>query len=768
MTVFKRNRKKDISKVADCFHISSFVSDDSVMTDEGILGSIISIKGLDVSVMEDEQVRYAHASWHRAVQLLSKDCTIQVLTHRYGLSKTGVNEKDCDPGACFREEYESQLMDRRLYGLEQYLFLWCDQGRPIHRRRCWKKHTPQEEFLPKRLHEFDRLKDQFICQMKEYRCELLKLSTHAEQLLKVLSLVVNGADQEVRYQTKESLRQLAGSLSSLIAKRGIAIRDHIQFSSNQKCIKYGAVLSLAQYPSSTQRGCCDVLDKVQGSMIKIDTFQPLSQSDAVTRLSRTMSKYRMSDDKAKDHVEAIQLATKSVSQEEFTFGYHQQLVMVVAETREMLNGIVDRIKATYGNLGATVIEETLGLPLAFWGMCPGGFRYLSRLIPITSLNFVDFCSLHAQPQGGIGYSGCVNQKEPLALLKTRSQTAYRFNCHLKGSKTQVPVGHTLVLGGSGTGKTVFLSWLAAHLLRYKGRLYYFDRDHSAENYFKHLGALSLSIEPGSRLSMNPFSLEDSKRNRIFLTHWMQILCGDIELSDRDKRSLSECVDYAYDVLPRNRRYLSEVVRLLPVDFTGWDGLYRWLHSTGQESEGEYAMMFDHPSDQLSFSRLVYIDLSYVLDAKDPVLLRSVMMYLFHQVEQRFDGSLSSIILDEAWTYLRDPFWCEQLKQWLPTLRKRHAHVVMATQSASSISQSKVASELLDNLATAVYFRQPMANEKEYQGNLRLTKKEYQWVKKWLDPREILIKQNEESVIASVDVSGMKTLLHLLQVGKRNE
>lgn len=767
MTLFEKKRKTEIAKVADCFHINSFVSDDNIITDEGALGAVLSIKGLDVSVMEDEQVRHAHASWHRAVQLLPKQCSIQVMTYRFRLNKTFSNKKNSDPAAPFREEYESQLMGNGLYDLEQYLFLWCNEEKLLKQRKRWKKKSPQKELLEKRVYEFDRLKEQFICQMKEYRCELLKLSTHGEELLKVLSLVVNGADQKICYQTKASLKELAGSLSSLVAKHGIAIRDYIQFTSNQERSIYSAVLSLAQYPKSTKQGCCEILSKVQGTWVKIDTFQPIGQADAVSRLSRTISKYKMSDDKAKDHIEAIELAVKSVSQEEFIIGNHQQQVMVVANTKEEVDGVVDAIKAIYGNLGATVIEEKLGLPLAFWGMCPGGFRYLSRLIPITSLNFVDFCSLHAQPRGGIGYSGCLKHKEPLAVLKTRFQTAYQFNCHLDGSESLVPVGHTLILGGSGSGKTVFLSWLATHLLRYKGHLYYFDRDYSAKNYFDHLGALSLSIEPGSDIAMNPFSLEDSRKNRLFLTHWMQVLCGDIKLSNRDKRCLSECVDYAYDVLPRHRRFLSEVVQLLPVDFGGWEGLYRWLHSNEQHTAGEYAMMFDHSVDQFVLSKLVYIDLSYVLDAKDPVLLRSVMMYIFYQIEQRFDGSLSSIILDEAWVYLSDPFWCEQLKQWLPTLRKRHAHVVLATQSASSVSQSSSASELLDNLATAIYFRQGMANERDYQENLRLSKKEYQWVKEWLEPREVLIKQNEESVVASVDISGMKDLLQLLQAGKPN-
>lgn len=766
MIPFNRKGNRLIPKIADCFHLSSFVSDSVFLTEEGMLGSVFSVKGLDVSVLDEGQASHAHSSWHRAVQVLHSGCAIQVLSHRYRLELPYGKSDSQKEGAAFRAAYDKQLLKSGLYASDQYIFLWSQKETSLRAMRWWKKRKEQGlvSSLSGRLHEFERIKEQFVCQMKDYRCDALSLSAEASELLKVLGLVVNGGCERVSGGGGGSLKSLSGSLSSLLGKQQIAIRNHIQFYNDERKESCAAVLSLAHYPPTTGQGSCDVINQMGGTLIKIDTFLPMRESDAVSRLSRTVSKYKMSDDKAKDYVIAMQAAVTAVSQQELAFGLHQQSVMVLAKNTEDLDAAVDWLKASYADKGSTVIEESLGMALSFWGMCPGGFRYLSRLVPITSHNFVDFCPLYAEPQGGYGYSGVVHEKEPLARMKTRSKTAYWFNCHLPGSPTHLPLGHTLVVGGSGSGKTVFLSWLATQLLVYEGRLYYFDRDHSAESYFRHLGALCLTIDSKAELAMNPFALPDSHESRLFLLRWMEVLCGHCGLSEHDKRSLKESIDYAYEVLPPDKRYLSEVIQILPVDFTGWDALGRWLSANVNRSKGEYAHFFDHPDDHLSLKRLMYFDLSFVLDAKDPVLLRSVMMYLFHRIEQHFGEGLSSIVLDEAWAYLSDPFWCDQLKQWLPTLRKRHAHIVLATQSARTVTESKAASALLDNLATAVYFRQPMAREEEYQRGLRLSKKEYQWVKELLAPREVLVKQGDESVIVSMDISGMPDFLDLLQGG----
>jgi len=61
-------------------------------------------------------------------------------------------------------------------------------------------------------------------------------------------------------------------------------------------------------------------------------------------------------------------------------------------------------------------------------------------------------------------------------------------------------------------------------------------------------------------------------------------------------------------------------------------------------------------------------------------------YLFHRVEQRFDGRPTLMIVDEAWLFLGHPVFAGRLQAWLKTLRKKNVYVVFATQEVADASR----------------------------------------------------------------------------------
>jgi type IV secretion system protein VirB4 len=52
----------------------------------------------------------------------------------------------------------------------------------------------------------------------------------------------------------------------------------------------------------------------------------------------------------------------------------------------------------------------------------------------------------------------------------------------------------------------------------------------------------------------------------------------------------------------------------------------------------------------------------------------VLTYLFHRLEERFDGRPSLLILDEAWLFLDNPLFAARHPRWLKVLRKRNVAV----------------------------------------------------------------------------------------------
>ena len=90
----------------------------------------------------------------------------------------------------------------------------------------------------------------------------------------------------------------------------------------------------------------------------------------------------------------------------------------------------------------------------------------------------------------------------------------------------------------------------------------------------------------------------------------------------------------------------------------------------------------------------------------------VVTYLFHRLEERFDGRPTLIILDEAWLFLDNPLFASRLREWLKTLRKKNVAVVFATQSLSDISESKIAPAIVESCPTRIFLPNPRAVEQQ--------------------------------------------------------
>ena len=65
----------------------------------------------------------------------------------------------------------------------------------------------------------------------------------------------------------------------------------------------------------------------------------------------------------------------------------------------------------------------------------------------------------------------------------------------------------------------------------------------------------------------------------------------------------------------------------------------------------------------------------------------MLTYLFHRLEERFDGRPTLLVLDEAWIFLDHPLFAARIREWLKTLRKKNVAVLFATQSLADIADS---------------------------------------------------------------------------------
>jgi len=218
--------------------------------------------------------------------------------------------------------------------------------------------------------------------------------------------------------------------------------------------------------------------------------------------------------------------------------------------------------------------------------------------------------------------------------------------------------------------------------------------------------------------------------------------------------------------PKVRR-LSRLIEFL--DRTDAEGLYvrlaRWCHSTG----GEYAWVFDNPSDsiipRLGTQSLIGFDYTDFLN--HPTTRIPVTQYLLHLITGLLDGRRLVCWMDEFSQLMSDPVFAPFAKVSLQTWRKLNGVFCAATQMASDVTMSPIATAIIEQTATKVFFPNVEANRTHYIDNLNLNEREFELIHRGLQPgsRKFLIKQGRSSVACQLDLKGFDEALAVIS-GRR--
>jgi type IV secretion system protein VirB4 len=116
--------------------------------------------------------------------------------------------------------------------------------------------------------------------------------------------------------------------------------------------------------------------------------------------------------------------------------------------------------------------------------------------------------------------------------------------------------------------------------------------------------------------------------------------------------------------------------------------------------GPMGSLLDADHDMLGNGRFLSFETENLMQLDDKAVI-PVLLYLFRRIEQRLDGSPTLVLLDEAWSYLQHALFRSRLRDWLKTMRRKNAVVVMATQQISDIANSDIADVVLENCPTKI-------------------------------------------------------------------
>jgi type IV secretion system protein VirB4 len=511
---------------------------------------------------------------------------------------------------------------------------------------------------------------------------------------------------------------------------------------------FAALVSLKDYPDSTAPGIVDALLRLPCELVLTETYAPTDRQQARERIDLALRRLKTADEEAMAERREMAAARDALGMGAVGFGDHHLSVLVRAATLDALDETAADCAATLAEAGAIAVREDVNLEPGFWGQFPGNEGYLVRRSLISSANMACLGSLHGF---SMGQARGNHWGEAVTLLQTTSSTPFFFNFH------QGDLGNFSVIGPSGSGKTVVMNFLAAQAQKFSPRTVLFDKDRGAEVFVRGIGGAYSRIASGHPTGFNPLALPDTAANRAFLRDWLGVLLQ--AQGPEEHAMIAGAVDAAYANDPSLRRLthfrelLAGARRPQPGDLAS--RLEAWTQGH------EHGWLFDNEHDRLDLSaRVIGFDMTALLES--PRLRTPVMMYLFHRIDERLDGSPAMILIDEGWKALDDEVFAARIRDWLKTLRKRNALVGFATQSARDALDSRISTALVEQTATMLFMPNARARAEDYCDGFGLTEHELDLIRTLpAQSRCFLVRQSDASAVVRLDLSGMPDVLTVL-------
>ena len=345
----------------------------------------------------------------------------------------------------------------------------------------------------------------------------------------------------------------------------------------------------------------------------------------------------------------------------------------------------------------TCMAESINAVDAWLGSLPGHAYANVRQPPISTINIAHMIPLSAVWAGSL-YDEHFNQP-PLFFGRTEGSTPFRFSLHVGD------VGHTLVIGPTGAGKSVLLALMAMQFRRYRAaQIFAFDFGGSIraatlamDGEWRDLGG-ALTDNAIDSVALQPLAHIDGLGEKSWAADWIAgILTREqIVLKPEDKEQIWSALS-SWASAPIQERTL-----------TGLSALLQSKHLKNALKayciNGAYGRLLDAEAERLGETDVLAFETEGLIKSK---AAPAVLSYLFHQVEKRLTWRPTLIIIDEGWLALDDESFAEQLREWLKTLRKKNASVIFATQSLSDIENSPIASAIIESCPTRLF----LANER---------------------------------------------------------
>lgn len=734
-------------------------------TRSGLQGCVFAVQGCPFEVTDTDTLNWNQRLIANLVVSLGDEFAFYVTTYRCKHNVYPSGDFQAGFAASFNSTYAATFTQKSLYINEHFVTILIKGAtHKVAKKLAWLQQLSRKKVKGslEAFREKQRIKLQkAVAEASESLKVFVPKLLSGSDLLAFFSILINGEKRGFSVP----MQDLATFLPTRRLFFGHNLLEWVGNTNHDR--QLAAILSVKQYPFHSSNTALDALLTVDFEYVMTHSFAQQDHAATLELMRKQARHFRDTDDAAVSQQEALLDAMDLLASHQLAFGLHHNTILVFGDSKAALEDHIACLTKLYRDADLVIVRESLNCESAFWAQIPGNFSYIRRKALISSDNFADYCPLHNY------HHGYLNQNHlgsALMVVESSSGTPFYVNLHERasGKANDLSKGHTTLIAPSNAGKTTLVLALDAQSKKYNTTSFFFDRDRGCEIYVRAMGGFYTRIHPEEPTGFNPLALADTPSNRDFLMKWLAslLVAGNEALSAHEYQLIESVIHRSY-TLPIEQRNLSIVSHFFPSHFSRMPALLPWLRSVdGRQPDGRLAYLFDQDHDRLSLKEqcMAGFDMTHLLDQESDAVVFSVMLYLFHRIEQLMDGRLMGIYLDEGWQLLNNGYWSLKMRQYLATLRKLNVYLVFATQSPHTVASSPLRASLIEGSATNIFLPNPKAEIHDYCDAFKLSRREYEFIKTTTD-RRFLIKQGHDAAIARLNLSSLEDFLAVFSANK---
>lgn len=484
-------------------------------------------------------------------------------------------------------------------------------------------------------------------------------------------------------------------------------------------------ISVRAYPTSSSPGLLDRLNELGVSYRWVCRYLPLDKEDARRAVTTVRKRWfakrkgvlallKEAITREPSILEDPDAAAKSADADSAlailggdfaSIGYFTPTVTLMDEDADRLADRVREVEGAINRAGFVCKVEDVNAVEAWIGSLPGQAYADLRRPLVSSLNLCDMMPMSAIWPGPTRNAhltqecakrGHTGPQPPLMFARTAGTTPFRFDLH------QGDVGHTMVIGPTGSGKSVLLNTIAMQWLRYpEAQVFFFDKGASSRAATLLVGGQFFFLGgDGGELAFQPLADIDDADSRGWAQEWVEDLVAaeGVVVTPQIKEEIwSGLRNLAAG--PPEQRTLTLLAATVQ-DQTVKAALAPYTLG------GPHGRLLDAHENTLQTAVWQTFEMAELMANR--AALAPVLTYIFRTLERRFDGRPTLLVLDEAWLFLDQGGFAAKIREWLKTLRKFNVAVVFATQSLADVARSSIAPALIESCPTRVFLPNPDA------------------------------------------------------------